>query len=605
MAEFNEFSNISPIGEWQKTCSCGSLRISDSGRNVILMGWVNSRRDLGNLIFIDLRDREGITQIVFDPTVAPETHKLAGMLRNEWVLAVKGTVLKRLEGRNNDSIPTGEIEVKADDIRILNHTETPPFQVDGSVDASETLRLKYRYLELRRPQMFEAIYTRHLAGEITRTYLNGLGFLDIETPMLTKSTPEGARDFLVPSRINQGSFYALPQSPQLFKQILMVAGMDRYYQIVRCFRDEDLRADRQPEFTQIDIEMAFISEENIIKVTEGLLSAVFKKIKGIDIPSPIKRLEYSEAMNRYGTDRPDLRFDMAFEDISDIACTSDFMAFKNVTEAGGVVKGMKAQGAAEHYSRKLLDELTKIAVSKGAKGLSWVKITESGWQSPIAKFLDASTVEKINERMKAASGDLLLFVADKWSVACNSLGAVRLSVAEELKLMGTDKYEFVWITHFPLLEYSEEEKRYMAVHHPFTSPLDNDMHMLEKNPGDVRARAYDIVLNGTEIGGGSIRIHRLDIQKKVFSILGISEEEALIKFGFLLDALKYGAPPHGGIALGFDRLVAMLVGASSIREVIAFPKTTSASCLMTGAPGTVDETQLSELGLRFVKNSGL
>ena len=603
MTEFNEFSNINPLGEWQKTCSCGSLRISDSGSNVILMGWVNARRDLGNLIFIDLRDREGITQIVFDPSVAPATHTLAGMLRNEWVLAVKGTVSKRLEGRNNDSISTGEIEVKADDIRVLNYTETPPFQVDGTVDASETLRLKYRYLELRRPQMFEAIYTRHRAGEIARTYLNDLGFLDIETPMLTKSTPEGARDFLVPSRVNEGCFYALPQSPQLFKQILMIAGMDRYYQIVRCFRDEDLRADRQPEFTQIDIEMAFISEENIMKVTEGLLSLIFKKIKGIDIPVPIKRLEYSEAMNLYGSDKPDLRFDMAFEDISHIACTSNFMAFKNITEAGGVVKAIKVEGAAEHYSRKLLDELTKTAVSKGAKGLSWAKVTENGWQSPIAKFFDTATTEKINGRMKAAPGDLLLFVADKWSVACGSLGAVRLSVAEELNLAGTDKYEFVWITHFPLLEYDEEEKRYVAVHHPFTSPLDSDMNILEEKPGDVRARSYDIVLNGTEIGGGSIRIHRLDIQKKVFSMLGISDEEASIKFGFLLDALKYGAPPHGGIALGFDRIVAMLVGASSIREVIAFPKTTSASCLMTGAPGTIDETQLRELGLGFLKNS--
>jgi len=596
MAETDNL-RIDSIGDMKRTHDCGSLRAEDAGSEVVLMGWVNSRRDLGNLIFIDLRDRGGITQIVFDPSLSEKIHDRAHVLRNEWVLAAKGTVSPRLEGQENPDMPTGHIELKVTELKILNRTETPPFQVDGAVDASETLRLKYRYLELRRPQMFSAFHKRHLIASSIREYLNKDGFIEVETPFLTKSTPEGARDYLVPSRVNRGLFYALPQSPQLFKQLLMVAGFDRYYQVVRCFRDEDLRSDRQPEFTQVDLEMSFVDEEGVIAVFEGMMEKIFREILDCSVSTPIRRLEYQEAMERFGTDRPDMRFGMELKDISEIAERSNFKIFKGAIEAGGVVKAITVKQGAGVFSRKKIDELSAIVAEHGAKGLAWVKVTENGWQSSLDKFFEANDKEAINLECEAGPGDLILIVADKYKTASESLGVLRLEVAKRLDLMG-EGYSFVWITKFPLLEYNETDKRLEAVHHPFTAPLDEDLALLDDHPEQVRARAYDLVLNGAEIGGGSVRIHSIAVQEKMFSILGISPEEAQMKFGFLLEGLKYGAPPHGGMALGFDRLVAIMAGVSSIREVIAFPKTTSATCLMTDAPSQVDEKQLEELGLR-------
>ncbi len=597
MAETDNL-RIDSIGNMKRTHDCGNLRAEDAGSEAVLMGWVNSRRDLGNLIFIDLRDRGGITQIVFDPSVSEKIHDRAHVLRNEWVLAVKGTVSPRLEGQENPDMPTGHIELKVTELRILNRTETPPFQVDGAVDASETLRLKYRYLELRRPQMFSAFHKRHLIASSIREYLNEDGFIEVETPFLTKSTPEGARDYLVPSRVNRGLFYALPQSPQLFKQLLMVAGFDRYYQIVRCFRDEDLRSDRQPEFTQVDLEMSFVDEEGVIRVFEGMMEKIFREILDCSISTPILRLEYQEAMARFGTDRPDMRFGMEIKDISEIAAGSDFKIFKGAIEAGGVVKAITAKQGAGVFSRKKIDELSATVAEHGAKGLAWIKVTENGWQSSLDKFFDAEAREAVNLKCEAGPGDLILIVADNYKTASEALGALRLDVARRLDLIG-DGYSFVWITKFPLLEYNETDKRLEAVHHPFTAPLDEDLALLDDHPGQVRARAYDLVLNGAEIGGGSVRIHNIAVQEKMFSILGISPEESQMKFGFLLEGLKYGAPPHAGMALGFDRLVAIMAGAGSIREVIAFPKTTSATCLMTDAPSQVDAGQLEELGLRL------
>jgi aspartyl-tRNA synthetase len=562
------------------------------------MGWVNSRRDLGNLIFIDLRDREGITQIVFDPQVDKECHERARILRNEWVIAVKCTVAPRLKGQENFLLPTGSIELKVNELKILNRTETPPFQVDGAVDGSETLRLQYRYLELRRPQVLSAFRKRHRIASCIRAYLDGKGFIEVETPFLTKSTPEGARDYLVPSRINRGLFYALPQSPQIFKQLLMIAGFDRYYQLVRCFRDEDLRADRQPEFTQVDLEMAFADEEDVMGVFEEMMRDLFRNIKQVDIASPIPRLEYHEAMDRFGTDRPDMRFAMELNDLTDIADRSDFRVFKGVIAEGGVVKAITVKNGADSFSRKVLDELSHLVVEYGAKGLAWVKVNKDGWQSSLNKFFRDEDKTAVNEKMKAAPGDLILVVAQEHTIANEALGKLRLEVARRLNLIPEASYAFVWITKFPLLEYSETEGRLEAVHHPFTAPLEEDQSLLDSHPERVRARAYDLVLNGAEIGGGSVRIHNLAIQQKVFRALGISDQESQMKFGFFLEALKYGAPPHGGIALGFDRLVAIMTGVQSIREVIAFPKTTSASCPLTDAPSRADEAQLKELGLR-------
>jgi aspartyl-tRNA synthetase len=591
--------HIDSIGDWKRTHDCGSLRSEHMGQKAILMGWVNSRRDLGNLIFIDLRDREGITQIVFDPQVDEESHKRAHVLRNEWVLAVKGDVSPRLKGQENPNLPSGAIEVKVKHLRILNRTETPPFQVDGAVDASETLRLKYRYLELRRPQVFSAFRKRHRITSCIREYLNRESFIEAETPFLTKSTPEGARDYLVPSRVNKGLFYALPQSPQLFKQLLMISGFDRYYQIVRCFRDEDLRADRQPEFTQVDLEMAFTDEEGVMTVIEGVMKELFHSIMEKEIPTPILRMEYSEAMERFGTDKPDIRFGMELKEITDLVGDSNFRVFKQVVEEGGVVKAINVEQEAPTSSRKILDELSQVVMEGGAKGLVWIKVTEDGWQSSLDKFFQQKEKEAINNRLGAVPGDLLLIVADRPLIANQSLGMLRLEVARRLGLMKKGEYAFLWVTRFPLLEHNQTEGRLEAVHHPFTAPMDEDLSLLKEHPEKVRARSYDLVLNGVEIGGGSVRIHTISLQEEIFKILGISREEADLKFGFFLEALRYGAPPHAGIALGFDRLVAIMTGVESIREVIIFPKTLSATCPLTNAPSRVSEEQLKELALRL------
>ncbi len=591
---------IDSLGNWTRTHDCGALRKEDAGREVILMGWINSRRDLGNLIFIDLRDREGITQAVLDPQVNREPHERAHVLRNEWVVAIRGEVTPRLEGQENSQMATGDIEVRVTEMKILNLTETPPFQVDGAVDASETLRLKYRYLELRRPQLFHNFRKRHAIASSIRQFLDQKGFIEVETPFLTKSTPEGARDYLVPSRVNKGMFYALPQSPQLFKQLLMMAGFDRYYQIVRCFRDEDLRADRQPEFTQVDVEMAFVDEEQVMGVFEQMVVELFQQILNHEIPQPIQRLTYRDAMERFGTDRPDLRFGMELCDVSDLAERSDFRVFKDAVASGGAVKAIRVEKGGPAYSRKGIDALSEAAKAAGAKGLSWIKVTEEGWQSSLTKFFEEEVQHALNQRLAARPEDLILMAADQPQVVNQALGALRLHVARQRNLISQDAYSFVWITQFPLFEYDEAEGRLAAVHHPFTSPFEEDLDLLAESPERVRARAYDLVLNGSEIGGGSIRIHTISVQEKIFHALGIPPEEAQLKFGFLLEALRYGAPPHGGMALGFDRLVALMTGVQSIREVIAFPKTTSAACLMTDAPSRVDPQQLRELGLGLV-----
>ncbi len=588
---------VDTLEDWKRTHDCGSLGVEDEGTDALLMGWVNSRRDLGNLIFIDLRDRDGITQIVFDPQAEKECHEKAHVLRNEWVIAVKGRVSLRLAGQENSSMPTGGVELIAKELKILNKTEVPPFQIDGAVDASEALRLKYRYLELRRPKIFQNFKRRHLMAACVRDYLNAKGFLEVETPILTKSTPEGARDYLVPSRVNEGMFYALPQSPQLFKQLLMVAGFEKYYQIVRCFRDEDLRADRQPEFTQVDLEMSFVNEDDVMDIFEGMVRRLFREILDIDIIDPIPRMEYAEAMYRFGTDRPDKRFGMELKDISDIAAGCDFKVFKGAVEKGGIVKAITVKGAAGEFSRKIIDELSAYVADFGAKGLAWIKINDDSWQSPIAKFFSDQEQRAIEKTAEAVPGDLILVVADKPGIVNQALGALRLNIAGRLNLIAKDRYDFLWITKFPLIEYNEDEGRFQAMHHPFTSPLYEDLPMLDGKPEKVRARAYDLVLNGVEIGGGSVRIHDISMQAKIFEILGISKDEAESKFGFLLEALKYGAPPHAGMAIGFDRLAAIMSGADSIREVIAFPKTSSASCLLTNAPSKVDDEQLKELGL--------
>ena len=591
---------IDSLGDWKRSHDCGSLRRGDAGKEALLMGWVNSRRDLGNLIFIDLRDRGGITQIVFDPQMNEEAHNKAHILRNEWVVAVRGKVSPRLEGQENPDMSTGMIELQVTELKILNKTDVPPFQVDGAVDASETLRLKYRYLELRRNKTFQNFKRRHLIAACIRKYLDGNGFIEVETPFLTKSTPEGARDYLVPSRVNKGMFYALPQSPQLFKQLLMVAGFDKYYQIVRCFRDEDLRADRQPEFTQVDLEMSFTDEEGVMNIFEGMMKTLFKEIMGKDISTPIPRLEYREAMNRFGTDKPDMRFGVELREITDLVADSDFMVFKNTIKDGGVVKAVRVEKGA-NFTRKILDELSQSVMKWGAKGLSWIKVTDDGWQSSMSKFIGDKEKEAINKRMGAATGDLILIISDRPEIANRVLGMLRQDVARRLDVIDKDEYAFLWVTRFPLLEYNETEQRLDSVHHPFTSPLEEDIHLLKDDPEKVRAKSYDLVLNGVELGSGSIRIHNISMQEEIFNILGISKEEADRRFGFFLEALRYGAPPHGGMALGFDRLVAVMSGVDSLRDVIAFPKTTSATCLLTDAPARVDDAQLRELSIQLIE----
>ncbi|MBI4744940.1 MAG: aspartate--tRNA ligase [Actinobacteria bacterium] len=580
-----------------RTHSAGDLSVKKLGAEVLLAGWVQRRRDHGNIIFIDLRDRNGIVQIVSNPTQNEAIHKIAEKVRNEFVLRVKGIVSRRPKGTENPNLLTGDIEIIISQMDILNTSETPPFEIEDNVNVDEGIRLKYRYLDLRRPEMLKNLSARYKVVKTVRNFLDKHGFIEVETPILTKSTPEGARDFLVPSRLQPGHFYALPQSPQLFKQILMVSGIEKYFQLARCFRDEDLRADRQPEHTQIDMEMSFMTQDEIISLMEEMISTVFSDVLEMEIEYPFERLDYDESMLRYGNDKPDLRFGLEIKDVSDIIANSEFKVFSNAVNSGGVVRSINVSGGSS-FSRSQLDELTELAKSLGANGLAWIVLEENSLKSPIVKFLKEEEVKQINNRMEAKSGDLLLFVADKPSTAADVLGNIRLKIAERLNLIDHSQYKFIWIVNPPLVEYDDEEKRYKALHHPFTLPTEESIDLIEKDPLSAKAKAYDLVLNGVEIGGGSLRIHSKDIQQKVFKLLGITEEEMQEKFGFLLDAFEYGTPPHGGIAFGLDRLVMLLMKKKSIRDVIAFPKTETATCLMTEAPSTVSEKQLRELQIR-------
>jgi aspartyl-tRNA synthetase len=576
---------------------CGEVTEKAIGEKVTLKGWVQKRRDLGGLIFIDLRDRTGIVQIVFNPDVSPEALKIADKVRTEYVLDVKGTVLARGEGTINENIKTGKIEVQAEEITIINEAKTTPFVIADKTDVSEDVRLKYRYLDLRRPVMYETFKMRHQVTKAIRDFLDGEGFLDVETPILTKSTPEGARDYLVPSRVHPGEFYALPQSPQIFKQLMMVGGFERYYQIARCFRDEDLRADRQPEFTQVDIETSFMSQEDILAMTESMMQKVMKDVKGIEMPSRFPRMSYDEAMSRYGSDKPDTRFAMELIDLSETVKASGFKVFASAVENGGQVKAINVKGAAGSYSRKDIDALTEFVAVYGAKGLAWLKAEEDGLKGPISKFFAEEDQQALKEKLDVETGDLLLFVADKKSVVADALGALRLKLGKELGLIDQSKFNFLWITDWPLLEFDEEADRYFAAHHPFTMPVREDLPLLDTDPSRVKAQAYDLVLNGYELGGGSLRIFEREVQEKMFSVLGFTKEQAVEQFGFLLEAFEYGTPPHGGIALGLDRMVMLLAGSSNLRDTIAFPKTASASDLLTDAPGEVSTAQLDELHL--------
>ncbi|PLR93753.1 aspartate--tRNA ligase [Bacillus sp. T33-2] len=581
---------------------CGEVTEKAIGEKVSLKGWVQKRRDLGGLIFIDLRDRSGIVQVVFNPHLSKEALATAEKIRNEYVLDIKGTVVAREQGTVNENLKTGKVEVQAEEVTILNDAKTPPFTIADNTDVSEDIRLKYRYLDLRRPVMFETFKMRHQVTKAIRDYLDGEGFLDVETPILTKSTPEGARDYLVPSRVHPGEFYALPQSPQIFKQLMMVGGFERYYQIARCFRDEDLRADRQPEFTQIDIETSFMSQEDILSLTEKMMQKVMKDVKGIDIHVPFERMPFDEAMSRFGSDKPDTRFGLELVDVSETVVNSGFKVFSAAVSSGGQVKAINVKGAAAKYSRKDIDGLTEFVSRYGAKGLAWLKMEEDGLKGPISKFFTKEEQQTLQAVLDAETGDLLLFVADKKSVVADALGALRLKLGKELDLIDRSKFNFLWITDWPLLEYDEEEGRYYAAHHPFTMPVREDLPLLETDPASVKAQAYDLVLNGYELGGGSLRIFERDIQEKMFSVLGFTREEAQSQFGFLLDAFEYGTPPHGGIALGLDRMVMLLAGRSNLRDTIAFPKTASASCLLTEAPGEVSPEQLEELHLSLNLN---
>ncbi|OGL28353.1 MAG: aspartate--tRNA ligase [Candidatus Rokubacteria bacterium RIFCSPLOWO2_12_FULL_69_21] len=587
------------LGGWRRTHMCGELRATHVGQTVTLMGWAFRRRDHGGLIFVDLRDREGLTQCVFNPATSGEAHSTAQEVRSEFVLAVQGTVQRRPPGTENPKLPTGEVEVQVSRLKILNESKPLPFPLEEEAAVDEAVRLKYRYLDMRRPQVLRNFVIRDRICRAVRDYLHGRGFLEVETPFLTRSTPEGARDFLVPSRLSRGHFYALPQSPQLFKQLLMVGGFERYFQIVRCFRDEDLRKDRQPEFTQIDIETSFLDRDEFLPIVEGMLVEVFKRVGGIDLPAPFPRLAYDEAIARFGSDKPDLRYGLELSECSDLFKAAPFQAFAQVVAAGGAVKGLRVPGGGG-MSRKDLDDLTEAAKGFGAKGLVWVKVNPDALQSPVARFLEPVKAQLLS-RLAAAPGDLLLLVGDRMPLAAMVLGRLRQEIAQRLNLVPPQEFRVCWVFDFPLVEWNEEERRWDAVHHPFTAPRDEDLPLLDTDPGGARAKAYDLVINGQEAAGGSIRIHQPAVQEKMFKLLGIASQEARARFGFLLEALEYGAPPMGGIAAGLDRLVALLAGEESIREVIAFPKTQKGTCPLTDAPAPVDPGQLKDLGIRLAE----
>ena len=585
--------------KFKRTHHCGELSDGQVGNTVTLCGWIHTRRDHGGLIFIDLWDKNGLTQVVLNPQIDQLAHQEAQALRNNFVIAITGKVRARPDDMINSKLATGKIEVYVDEMEILNKSQTPPFQGWDDQEVSEVLRLKHRYLDLRNPTLLRNLKLRDQITRVVRKILHAQTFTEVETPILTKSTPEGARDYLVPSRLNPEKFYALPQSPQLFKQILMVAGMDRYFQIVKCFRDEDLRQDRQPEFTQIDMEMSFVDEEELFSLVEGMMAAIYKETLDITIETPFPILKYQDAINRFGSDKPDLRFGMEIVDLADTVAGTEFKVFADVLKKGGQIRALNAKKSTEVLSRKALDDLTELAKTYGAKGMAWIKVNADGLQSPITKFFKPEMLDAMIAKLGAEVGDTVVFIADTPKVVADALAHLRLDIGKRLNLIDESKISLAWVTEFPLLEYVEEEKRYVAMHHPFTAPMAEELDKLDSDPGSLKARAYDLILNGNEIGGGSIRIHQSEIQQKMFKLLGIDKEEAETKFGFLLEALQYGAPPHGGIAFGLDRIAMILTGSASIREVIAFPKTQKATCLMTEAPSEVDKKQLKELKLKF------
>ena len=578
---------------------CGELRLADTGQAAKLTGWVMRRRDHGGVIFVDLRDKSGITQVVFDPMISQVAHELANQIRNEFVLCVSGKIRGRGEGATNPNLPTGEIEIAADQLEILNTAQTPPFLVEDDINVAEEVRLKHRYLDLRRPKMQKALLTRHKAMLACRNYMSEQGFIEVETPILMNSTPEGARDVLVPSRLNHGQFYALPQSPQQFKQILMMSGIDRYFQIPKCFRDEDTRADRQLEFTQIDYEMSFATQDDVIEITEGLMKRIFEEAADIPVNVPFNRMSYADAMSRFGSDKPDTRFDMELYNLSDLVADCDFKVFSSVVNSGGQVKGLAVPDGANQFSRRDIDELTNLVAVYQAKGLAWIKVTENGFDSGIVKFFTEETLNAIAERMKATRGDLMLFVADTPKVVADSLSNLRLHLGRSLDLIDHNRYDFLWVVDFPLFEWNAEEDRYEPAHHLFTAPSDDSIPLLDTDPGKAQSQHYDLVINGNEVASGSVRIHRWEIQQKILENLNISPEEVKSRFGYFIEALQYGTPPHAGIAPGLDRLVMIMLGEENIREVIAFPKTQRGACLMTGAPSDVTDFQLEELSIKI------